>query len=76
MAKYRTAIEKIIVADATFRDSLAREFSPSWINFFYGNNGTGKSTILLLRQQRHRQVHDMMVPSATKFITSMNCAAT
>ena len=45
MGKYITAIEKIVVTGATFKNSAEREFSPSWINFFYGNNGTGKSTI-------------------------------
>jgi len=45
MSKYKSVIEKITVNDATFKESSEREFTPSWINFFYGNNGTGKSTI-------------------------------
>ena len=45
MSKYKSAIEKITVTDATFEQSTEREIEPSWINFFYGNNGTGKSTI-------------------------------
>ena len=45
MSKYKSAIEKIIVSEATFQNSPEREIEPSWINFFYGNNGSGKTTI-------------------------------
>ena len=45
MKKYKSVIEKVIVADATFKNSTANSFEPTWINYFYGNNGTGKSTI-------------------------------
>lgn len=43
--KYKGTIEKVDVVDATFAKSLQREIEPTYINFFYGNNGTGKSTI-------------------------------
>lgn len=43
--KYDGVIEKITVADATFKGSTQNEIVPTWINYFYGNNGTGKSTI-------------------------------
>ena len=43
--KYKGTIEKIEVVDATFAKSTQREFEPTYINYFYGNNGTGKSTI-------------------------------
>jgi len=45
MSKYKSAIEKIVVSEATFQDSPDREIVPTWINFFYGNNGSGKTTI-------------------------------
>lgn len=45
MSKYKSAIEKIVVSEATFQNSTQREIVPSWINFFYGNNGSGKTTI-------------------------------
>ena len=45
MSKYKSAIEKIVVSEATFQNSPEREIEPSWINFFYGNNGSGKTTI-------------------------------
>lgn len=45
MNKYKSVIEKVTITDATFKDSSQNEFVPSWINYFYGNNGTGKSTI-------------------------------
>ncbi|MDR0918716.1 MAG: AAA family ATPase, partial [Oscillospiraceae bacterium] len=41
--KYQIAITKVkLMQVATFQNI---EFEPSYINFFYGNNGTGKSTI-------------------------------
>ena len=45
MKKYKSVIEKVVVTDATFKNSTANNFEPTWINYFYGNNGTGKSTI-------------------------------
>jgi len=42
--RYRQGIEKITVADATFAKS-GSVIEPSWINFFFGNNGCGKTTI-------------------------------
>lgn len=42
--KITSAIEKITLNAATFSDV---EVIPTLINFFYGNNGTGKSTIAL-----------------------------
>ena len=41
--KMKSAIEKITLNDATFYEE---EISPSFINFIYGKNGTGKSTIV------------------------------
>ena len=43
MKKYKSVIEKVVVTDATFKNSTANNFEPTWINYFYGNNGTGKS---------------------------------
>lgn len=43
--KYKGVIEKIALRDATFKSSSKNEFEPSFINYIYGNNGTGKSTI-------------------------------
>lgn len=40
--KKRTAVENITLRAATFHNV---EVQPALINFFYGNNGTGKSTI-------------------------------
>ncbi len=40
--KITSAIEKVTLNAATFHDI---SFEPTLINFFYGNNGTGKSTI-------------------------------
>ena len=45
MKKYKSVIEKVVVSDATFKNSTVNSFEPTWINYFYGNNGTGKSTI-------------------------------
>ena len=45
MSKYKSAIERITVTDATFKRSTEREIEPTWINFFFGNNGSGKTTI-------------------------------
>lgn len=45
MKKYKSVIEKVEVTDATFKNSTANSFEPTYINYFYGNNGTGKSTI-------------------------------
>ncbi|GHV30139.1 hypothetical protein FACS1894167_10500 [Synergistales bacterium] len=43
--RYKQGIEKFVVTDATFASSVKREIVPSWINFFFGNNGSGKTTI-------------------------------
>lgn len=40
--KIRYGIQKIRVNAATFSDV---EINPTLVNFFYGNNGTGKSTV-------------------------------
>ena len=40
--KMRSGIEKITLNAATFKDVVVE---PTFINFFYGNNGTGKTTI-------------------------------
>jgi len=40
--KMRSAIEKITLNTATFKNVT---LDPTFINFFYGNNGTGKTTI-------------------------------
>ena len=42
--KLQSEIVKIELDDATFRGSNAF-FTPTYVNFFFGNNGTGKSTI-------------------------------
>lgn len=42
--KRKSEIIKIELDDATFRGTRA-ELSPTYVNFFFGNNGTGKSTI-------------------------------
>ena len=43
--KYPSAITNVIVNDATFKESAQREFVPTYVNYFYGNNGTGKTSI-------------------------------
>lgn len=40
--KMQSAIEKIVLNDATFTEE---EIEPTFVNFFYGKNGAGKSTI-------------------------------
>ena len=40
--KMRSAIEKITLNDATFTGEIV---TPTFVNFFYGKNGAGKSTI-------------------------------
>ncbi len=40
--KMKSAIEKITLNDATFTDEVVE---PTFVNFFYGRNGAGKSTI-------------------------------
>lgn len=42
MNRIKTAIQKITLNDNTFS---CESFEPTLINFFFGNNGTGKSTI-------------------------------
>lgn len=42
--KMPAPIRKVILSDATFTGA-DREFEPTFINFFYGRNGAGKSTI-------------------------------
>lgn len=40
--KMQSAIEKIVLNDATFKNE---PIEPTFVNFFYGKNGAGKSTI-------------------------------
>lgn len=40
--KMQSAIEKITLTDATFKGDV---IEPTFVNFFYGKNGAGKSTI-------------------------------
>lgn len=40
--KMKSAIEKITLNDATFSSEV---IEPTYVNFFYGKNGAGKSTI-------------------------------
>ena len=42
IGKMRSGIEKITLDTATFKNVVVE---PTFINFFYGNNGTGKTTI-------------------------------
>lgn len=42
--KFDSEIKKVVLNDATFKGTGAH-FEPTYINFFFGNNGTGKSTI-------------------------------
>lgn len=42
--KFQGEIRKIRVDAATFKDTNT-SISPTYINYFFGNNGTGKSTI-------------------------------
>ena len=41
--KMMSAIQKLVLTDATFNGETVE---PTFINFFYGKNGAGKSTIL------------------------------
>ena len=41
--KMKSAIEKITLNDATFSNEV---IEPTYVNFFYGKNGAGKSTML------------------------------
>ena len=43
--RYQQGIEKITITDATFAGSSKCVIEPTWINFFFGNNGSGKTTI-------------------------------
>ena len=40
--KMQSAIKKIVLNDATF---INEQIEPTFVNFFYGKNGAGKSTI-------------------------------
>lgn len=42
MSKYPSAITKVVLDEATFHN---QSFEPTYINFLFGNNGSGKSTI-------------------------------
>ncbi len=43
-AKFPSEIVRIDLNDASFRDTHAY-IEPTYVNFFFGNNGTGKSTV-------------------------------
>ncbi|WP_283673576.1 AAA family ATPase [Butyricicoccus sp. Marseille-Q5471] len=53
--RIKTAIQKITLNDHTFSGVM---FEPTLINFFFGNNGTGKSTL----------AKNIGVPAATEWI--------
>lgn len=54
--KVKTAIQKITLNEHTFSGVM---FEPTLINFFFGNNGTGKSTI----------AKNIGLPAATEWVT-------
>ena len=43
--KNESVITELVVTDATFKDSSDNKCHPTFINSFFGNNGTGKSTL-------------------------------
>ena len=43
-SKIPGAITKITLDEATYKGT-GEHFEPTYINYFFGNNGTGKSTI-------------------------------
>jgi len=45
--KLTSSIKKIVLTDATFADTPEKEriIEPSFVNFFFGKNGSGKTTI-------------------------------
>ena len=51
--KMPAPIEKLMLNAATFHDA---KVTPTLINFFYGNNGTGKSTIARLIDEKDTEV--------------------
>ena len=44
MEKLRSEITSVAISDATFKKN-SPTIHPTFINYFFGNNGTGKSTI-------------------------------
>jgi len=54
--RIKTAIQKITLNDHTFSGV---SFEPTLINFFFGNNGTGKSTL----------AKNIGVPAATDWVS-------
>ena len=59
--KVKTAIKKVTLNDHTFSGIT---FEPTLINFFFGKNGTGKSTI----------AKDIGIPSTTEWVTGTSLA--
>lgn len=49
--KMKSAIEKITLNDATFSNEV---IEPTYVNFFYGKNGAGKSTIARTFKASHK----------------------
>ena len=43
-AKIPSEIVRIDLSDASYKDTHAH-IEPTYVNFFFGNNGTGKSTV-------------------------------
>lgn len=47
--KYPSAITKVVLNEATFHN---QNFEPTYINFLFGNNGSGKSTIAKVLKEK------------------------
>lgn len=47
--KLQSAITKVSLNQATFHD---KSFTPSYINFLFGNNGCGKSTVAKVLKEK------------------------
>lgn len=47
--KYPSAITKVVLNEATFH---SQNFEPTYINFLFGNNGSGKSTIAKVLKEK------------------------
>ena len=62
--KLTSSIRKITLTDATFADTPEKEriIEPSFVNFFFGKNGSGKTTIGRQIREDHGLEYDPLMP--------------
>lgn len=62
--KHISAIQQLKISDATYTDCVVK---PTYVNFFFGNNGVGKTTIARAINKVRKPANELPNPSADTY---------